>query len=104
MRKALDPFPQYELMGSPAPAFYLPTEPVVLVEGDRIEPERRNGGSGKIAARVSTEILGSLTIFYNNEDFNIPVSKLAGLPVVTPVTPMQSDVQALIGEAYLLVP
>jgi hypothetical protein len=104
MRKALDLFPQYELMGSPAPAFYLPTEPVVLVEGDRIEPERRNGGEGKLAARVSTEIVGSLTILYNDVDFPIPVSKLAGLPVVTPVTPMQSDVQALIGEAYLMVP
>ncbi len=100
---ALAPYSGYELLCSPAPPFCIPSDPVLLMEGDRIQPVRRNGATGTVGVRLSNELFTNLGIQYNGNSFIIPASSLAGVPSITSVTPMQSDVQALVAESYLLV-
>lgn len=93
----------WQLANVPAPAFYRPTDPVLVAEGDMLEPVRRNGDSSRIPVRLNTELLISLTVTYSGTNFSVPAASL-GLPSVTPVTPMQADIQAVVNEAGLLMP
>ena len=99
---ALKPCPGFRVLCTTAPTFNLPTEPVLMVEGNRIEPVRRNGATGKVLVRLSNELLTALTVSYSGASFSIPTSSLAGVPAVTAPTPMKDDVQALVAEAFLL--
>jgi hypothetical protein len=100
----LSQYPQWQLASAPAPSFWLPTDPVVIMEGDRIEPAVRNGRSQNLFVRLSTEIISQLNLTYDSTDFTVFVTNLMNIPTVTAVTPMQSDVQALVGEAFFTVP
>jgi hypothetical protein len=103
LARALEPLKNLEALATTAPPFRMPAEPVVVVEGKRIEPVRRNGETSDVFVRLSSELFNSLTIQYAGTPFHIPTSSLKGVPVATPVTPMQDDVQALLAEAFLLV-
>ncbi|MBV9762794.1 MAG: hypothetical protein JO340_19705 [Acidobacteriaceae bacterium] len=94
----------WQLSNVPAPAFYRPTEPVLLAEGDMLQPVRRNGDKSQLTARLNTELLTSLGLTYNSANFTIPANSIPGLPIVTGVTPMREDIQAIVNEAALLVP
>lgn len=100
---ALAELPQYEVVSTTAPEFNIPAEPVVMVEGERIEPVRRNGSTDTVFVRLSSELITTLTIASSGQSFSVPASSLEGVPVVTDVTPMRDDVQALLAEAYLLI-
>ena len=102
--QALNQYPEWTLQTAKAPSFYEPAEPVVLMEGDMMEPVARNGDADTVFVRLSQELLDTLTISYENNDFQVKVSQLSGLPEITDNTPMQTDVQCLIGEAYLITP
>ncbi|MCB1087154.1 MAG: hypothetical protein KDM63_08925, partial [Verrucomicrobiae bacterium] len=96
--------PDWEIRGLPATPFWLPTDPVVVVEGDRIEPVRRNGASKNIDVRVSGELFSTMTFGYLGNTFSIETSDLCGVPKIGASTPMWEDVAAVTGETFLLVP
>ncbi|ASU33544.1 hypothetical protein [Mucilaginibacter xinganensis] len=89
-----------------APDFYLPQEPVVLMEGDMIEPPQRNGDGDTTYARLSQELLSQLQFSYSAASFTVNATDLANVPVLTTnmPAPLQPDVQTLIGEAFLITP
>lgn len=101
---ALEAFPGWQLATAPAAPFWLPTDPVLLMQGDRLEPVRRNGKSGTIAVRVGGQLLSELRVAAGGDSFAVPVSELTGVPTVAPATPMREDVQALVAEGCLLIP
>jgi hypothetical protein len=104
MLKMIEPHKGWTLRAVPAAAFYLPTDPVLLVEGDRIEPARRNGSGPLLPARLSQQLLSTLAFTDSGTKYSVASSSLTEVPSITPVTPNQADVQTLVGEAYLLAP
>ena len=104
--RALKPYPSWSIQCVPAPAFWMPSDPVLLVEGDRIEPVRRNGPTDTIAVRLSGELLSEIKLAFNSTDWTVAAANLAvaGLPTWNSQQPMTADVQALVGEACLLTP
>lgn len=101
---ALKPYKEWTLQNSNAPAFFQPEEPVLLMEGPMMEPVARNGTSKLTFVRLSMEILSTLSIESAGSTFKVDVSKLSNVPIISSQTPMQADVQALVGEAYLITP
>jgi hypothetical protein len=100
----LEKYPGWTMESAPASPFFLPPDPVLLLEGSRMEPVRRNGAQTEIAVRVSADLLSAISLDYSGAAFSIATSSLAGIPAITPVTPMQSDVQSLAAEGFLLIP
>jgi hypothetical protein len=93
----------WELAVAPAPAFYAPADPVVVMEGDKIVPVRRNG-SDITPVRLSTDLITKLNITVNGKLFSVTGDKLTGLPVVSAQQPMVSEIKGLWAEACFLVP
>jgi hypothetical protein len=87
-----------------APPFFLPSDPVLVMEGDRLAPARRNGSSRTIGVRLTSELLSSVTIESGGATFPVLAAQLAGMPAITPQTPNRSDVAGLVAEAHLVVP
>lgn len=101
---ALAKFPDWQVLAVPAPPFWLPTDPVVLMEGNRIEPVRRNGADATIAVRLSTELLDTLSFLYAGSTCKVPASTVAGQPVAPAALPYRDDTVTLLGEGSLLIP
>ncbi|MEM6270488.1 MAG: hypothetical protein AAF998_13680 [Bacteroidota bacterium] len=101
---ALEDQPGWQLQCAKAEAFHEPKEPLVLLQGDMLEPVARNGKADAVFVRLSPELLNEITVTYQDTPTQLAVSDLAGVPAVSSVTPMQADVQALLGEAFLLTP
>lgn len=112
VKKAVDDFntknpsAKFILASSPAPNFFMPSEPVVLMEGDMMEPSKRNGDRSILFVRQSPDILSQLTVTYSSTNFTINVAALQGVPAVSANMPaqLQADVQSLTGEGFLLAP
>lgn len=94
----------WKILGMPSPSFYAPTDPVVLMEGDRIVPARRNGNADDLPVRLSPDLLSQLNLEYSGTRFEVLVAKLNGVPAISSNVPAQADVQTLLGEAFLLLP
>jgi hypothetical protein len=94
----------WQLANAPAPAFYQPTDPVLLMESGMLEPARRNGVASTIPVRLNTELLTSLGVGFNGANFSVAATSLAVIPKVTAVTPMQNDIQTVVNEAGILIP
>lgn len=103
---AQNPGSNWILQCGPAPSFYMPAEPVVLMEGNMMEPPQRNGDGTLTFVRLSGEVLSQLNIGYSGSNFTVNVSSLTGVPTVTANMPtaLQADIQALTGEAFLITP
>ena len=91
----------WELDAVPADPFWLPTDPVVVLEGSRIEPARRNGPAVTIPARADSELVSVLTV---PGAAPVTVSDLQGLTVPPSAMPYADAAAAVIGEAALLDP
>lgn len=104
LSQALSKYPQWMIQAAPAPPFWSPTDPVLLMKGDRIEPVLRNGNSNVIAARLSTELLNEIKLNYSGTDWTIDATKLSCLPALNPQQPMSDDVGAVIVENAMLMP
>jgi len=104
MLAALAPYAAWKLDATPAPPFSLPTDPVVLMEGDRLEPVRRNGPGRDVAVRLSPDGIGELAIGANGATFTVACSSVAGLPTLPSSIPARTDVQSLLAESVALVP
>lgn len=103
MLDKLKKYPLWQLRATTAMPFWMPTDPVLVMEGARLERARRNGPGPNIPVRVTGELLNSLEFKYKNNSFMVSSGDLSGLPKI-PDSPMKSDVEAEVGEAYLLVP
>ncbi len=90
----------FELLSAPAPNFWLPTDPTVLVQGDRVEPARRNGPGPLTNARVTPDLITILNI----NGLSVNASALSGLPALNARQPLVADATALVGEAAFLMP
>ncbi|WPV64829.1 hypothetical protein [Chitinophaga sp. LS1] len=86
--------------------FQMPAEPVILMEGDMMEPPQRNGDGDTTFVRLSTELLTELLINYNSNNFTVNATAVPGVPAVNTNMPaaIQSDAQTLTGEAFLTTP
>jgi len=93
-----------QLRNLPAPPFWQPTDPVLLVEGSKLSPVHRNGLERELPVRLGSELLTRLEVRAGGSTFSIEAASLTGLPPVTACTPMADEIKALIGEAALLVP
>jgi hypothetical protein len=98
--KASDKFSNFELQTIPAPNFWTPTEPVVLIEGKQVEQARRNGSGPLTNLRTSTQTITSIKV----GEFSITGDALSGLPALRADQPLLSDVRQLLLEAYFLIP
>jgi hypothetical protein len=89
----------------PSPPFWTPTDPVLLMEGKRIETLRRKATVDTLFVRLSGELLGNLKLKYQDSAWSVAADSLAGLPALNPQQPpLSADVQALVGENALLTP
>lgn len=102
--EAMAAFPDWQMLAVPAPAFWRPTDPVALIEGDRIQGVRRNGTAAQIAVRLSPAIINILSFLNAGNTFTVSTSDIASLPVLNPAIPCQEDCQALSNEANLIIP
>ena len=92
------------LQSQPMPPFWLPSEPVLLMQGDRIEPVRRNGGDARIAVRTLSDVIDTLKIVAGTTTASIGATALPGLTKYGAPMPMLLEIGALTGEARLTVP
>jgi hypothetical protein len=88
----------WELDAVPADSFWQATDPVLVLEGDRLEPARRNGPDVTIAVRADSELIGELTVAGA-----APVT-VSGLIAPPSSMPAAQAAAAVIGEAALLDP
>ncbi|WP_057937836.1 hypothetical protein [Algoriphagus resistens] len=101
---AMKDYPEWKMQCIPAPSFWMPTDPVIIMEGDKIEPVVRNTKDGSIPVRVSTELILGILLEYNGSSFSVYPNNLLNVPTITAATPMQSDVQNLVYEVYFIFP
>ncbi|HEY1701352.1 MAG TPA: hypothetical protein VGG75_16735 [Trebonia sp.] len=94
----------WELDAVPAPAYWQPTDPVLVLEGNRLEPVRRNGPTSAIAVRTDGELIDRLTIADATASWTAAASAVAGLPVPPIPLPGYAAAAAALGESILLDP
>ena len=94
----------WELDAVPARPFWMPADPVLVMEGDRLEPVRRNGPSTAIAVRTDGELIGALRIATAAATQTVAASALAGLPAPPAKLPSYAAAAAAVAEAALLDP
>ncbi|MCB0429491.1 MAG: hypothetical protein H6585_02555 [Flavobacteriales bacterium] len=102
-QQAMSQYPQWQVIGVPAPSFWSPTEPTVLMQGNRIEPVRRNGSAKDIVVRLTGELLTQLQVVSAGSTFTLNISSIQGQPAF-PKAPYQADLTDLIGEGYITIP
>jgi hypothetical protein len=88
----------------PAAPFWLPTDPVLVMEGDRLEPVLRNGPTTTIAVRTDGELVGTLEIAAGPNGWTVAASGLPGLPGPPTSLPANEAAAAVIAESALLDP
>ncbi|GAB5446017.1 hypothetical protein [Gymnodinialimonas sp.] len=94
----------WQLEASNAQPFWHPTDPVLAIEGDRIEPVRRNGATHDIDVRTTAEVIGKLSLTSNGKSFEVAAGDLAGLATVPSAWPHAATAAALVAEAGVLMP
>ena len=68
----------WRLDAVPAAPFSLPTDPVLVMQGDRIEPVRRNGVARTIAVRTDRDVVGTLKLAAGQRAFSVDAAGSAG--------------------------
>jgi hypothetical protein len=93
----------------PAPRYWEPVDPVLLLAGDDVQPPRRYGGdgswsaSGELPCRLSGEIIGTLTATVPGGEVTLgAVDLAAGLDLAA--LPIAAEATALLAEAVLTDP
>lgn len=93
----------WQLDAVPAPAFWMPTDPVLVIEGKRIEPVRRNGPGTTIAARTDAQLLSRLDLAgAGGGSWTVDATRLTGLAPLSTAVP--DGVRTTLVEAALLDP
>lgn len=96
----------------PAPRFYQPAEPVLLLRGEDVMPPLRHGGDdtyaadGMLPCRLATELVDLLTsqiaVFGSTPFVGLGPSSLVGLDLSA--TPCPVELSSLLAEAVILDP
>lgn len=94
----------WRLDAVPAAPFSLPTDPVLVMQGDRIEPVRRNGSARTIAVRTDRDVVGTLKLAAGQRAFSVDAASLPGLPAPPAAMPGADTCAGLLREAALLDP
>ncbi len=94
--------PAWELDAVPAPAYWMPTDPVLVIEGKRIEPSRRNGAGSTIGVRTDSELIGQLALTAAAGSWTVDAGQISDLAAVSAAVP--AEVSTVLGEAALLDP
>ena len=88
----------------PAAPFWMPTDPVIVAESQRLQPVLRNGRNPTLNVRLSSELLTTLAVAGAGDTLTVTGPALTGLPALNAQQPLAADVQALLVEAHLLTP
>lgn len=104
VQQALEDYADWQLQCAKSDDFFVPNEPMVLMQGDMLEPVARNGRQDLTFVRLSQEILQQIDISDTSSGLVLKAGSVAEVPGVNPLIPMQADVQALMGEAFLITP
>jgi len=97
----------WELDAVPADPFWLPTDPVLVMEGNRLEPVRRNGPATAIAVRADSELISTLRIASGPGSWTVRAASVPALPsppATLATLPQGAAAGAAITEASLLDP
>ncbi|WP_331768101.1 hypothetical protein [Embleya sp. NBC_00896] len=95
---------QWRLDAVPARPFAMPTDPVLVMEGSRVEPARRNGPTTSIAVRTDTQLIDKLVLSGGSGDRSVDGASLPGLPEPPAAMPAARTCAMLLAEAALLDP
>ena len=96
--------PEWRLDAVAGPPYWQATDPVFLMEGDRLEPVRRNGASVLTAVRAERELITAVELKTASDSYHVTAASIGGLPQPPPPLPFKDTAAALIGEAALLDP
>lgn len=94
---------QWELDAIPAAPFWIPADPVLVLEGNRLEPVRRNGLTQDIEVRADSELISTLQLA-GTGTWTVAGASLAGLLAPPAALPYAQAAAAVIAEAALLDP
>jgi hypothetical protein len=95
---------EWRLDAIPGPAYWQATDPVLLMEGERLEPVRRNGPTTAIAVRSDGELVGALDLRTASASYRVEATAVHDLPVPPAPLPFADVATALMGEGALLDP
>ncbi len=106
-KTAMADYPNWNFFATPSSPFWMPTDPVAVIEGNKIEPIIRNGTAQYLSIRSSSQLFDALIIDYNSQPTTINPSDIStvlnNLQIPTAL-PYQNDIQSLIDESLLLIP
>jgi hypothetical protein len=94
----------WRLDAIPAAPFWQPTDPVLVIEGDRMEPVRRNGPAGPIAVRCDRELIAGVALALGAGTVTVAPWTLPGMSPPPAALPFLDTAMAVIGEGALLDP
>ena len=94
----------WKLVAGPAAPLWMPADPVLVMEGERVEPARRNGPTQTIAVRADGELIAGVELATAAGAWTVAATDLPGLPVAPAAMPAAATADALFGEAALLDP
>ena len=115
LQTAIQDDPNLVIQAVPAPPFYEPTDPVILMDSDSIQTVRRNGSCKYLPCRLSNEIISSLGVSLSSPSFSASVNAAdvtgTAVPTLTnsnltpALTTLVTDgITPLIQEGLLLMP
>ncbi len=96
---AMQDYPQWDFFAVAADPFWLPTDPVTVMEGDRIEPIVRNGTNKYLIVRLSQQLIDSITVNFSGTDSTTTTTAVSAwisnpsnvYPILPAVTAWLSD-------------
>ena len=94
----------WKVISVPAPSFYLPTDPVVVMESDLLELPRRNGTKQQIPIRLSSQLINCIKLKGADKNRTIKPKKMPTNHIPTSPSLLVEDMKAIMAEAHLLIP
>jgi hypothetical protein len=94
----------WELDAVPADPFWLPTDPVLVLEGSMLEPVLRNGPTRVIPVRADSELVSTLQLAATTGTWTVAASNLPGLLTPPASLPDAQAAASVLTEAALLDP
>ncbi|HEX4832097.1 MAG TPA: hypothetical protein VH478_13520 [Trebonia sp.] len=94
----------WELDAVPADPFWQPTDPVLVLEGNRLDPARRNGPGQSVAVRVDGELIARLRLGGAPGEATVTAGAPPGVAAPPAGMPSGPAAAAVLAEAALLDP
>lgn len=87
-----------------APPFHMPSDPVLLVESDALDPSLRKTNVDKPFVRFTSELLSQINIQYQSNTLTVSSDTIKEIPKVKEQTPNQVDLQTIVSEVFFTTP